>query len=56
MSSYLDGDNILDIVQMKGKYGKKEDLQVSELDDHPNELGHKAIAKEIIVEINVKNI
>ena len=36
LSSYLDGDNILDIVQMTGKYGKKEDLQVSELDDHPN--------------------
>tara|TARA_X000001036_G_C20690164_1_gene809110 strand:- start:4971 stop:5561 length:591 start_codon:yes stop_codon:yes gene_type:complete len=48
LSSYLDGDNMLDITQMKSKYGKKEDLQVSELDDHPNELGHKAIAKEIL--------
>lgn len=47
-SSYLNGDNMLDITQMKSKYGKKEDLQVSELDNHPNELGHKAIAKEIL--------
>jgi len=52
LSSYLDGDTMLDITQMKEKYGKKEDLQVSKLDDHPNALGHKAIADEVIENIN----
>ena len=42
------GGNMLDILQIS----ETKELRVSELDDHPNELGHKAIANKLIEYIN----
>ena len=38
------GGNMLDILQID----KIKELRVSELDDHPNEKGHKALSDELI--------
>ena len=42
------GGNMLDILQIS----ETKELRVSELDDHPNELGHKSIANKLIEYIN----
>ena len=43
-SAPFGGDNMLDILQV----AKIKELRISELDDHPNEKGHKGIADELI--------
>ena len=47
-SAYLDGENMLDIVNPNDQNIL---LKVSELDAHPNEKGHKAIADFLRKEI-----
>ena len=47
-SAEFGGDNMLDIIFNSAN---EKELKVSELDDHPNEKGHKALADELIKRI-----
>jgi lysophospholipase L1-like esterase len=50
----LDGFNVCDKVLGANTYDQVEnELILSELDDHPNEAGHKAIADFLIEELEL---